>query len=105
MIAARRTRWNFALQRAVELCVELGEPLLMLEALDVDYPWASDRLHRFVLDGMAANRGGVPPSRARPTTHTSNPSRGAGAACIAALSRTRLRDRHGLLSRPSSFRD
>ena len=54
MIAARRTRWNFALQRAVEQCVELGKPLVILEPLDVDYPWASDRLHRFVLDGMAA---------------------------------------------------
>ena len=54
MIAARRTRWNFALQRAVERCVELGKPLVILEPLDVDYPWASDRLHHFVLDGMTA---------------------------------------------------
>ena len=60
MIAARRTRWNFALQRAVEQCVELGKPLVILEPLDVDYPWASDRLHRFVLDGMAATAGGLP---------------------------------------------
>jgi deoxyribodipyrimidine photo-lyase len=55
MLAARRTRWNFALQRAVEHCIELDRPLVILEALDVDYPWASDRLHRFVLDGMAAS--------------------------------------------------
>jgi deoxyribodipyrimidine photo-lyase len=55
MIATRRTRWNFGLQRAVAKCVELGKPLVILEPLDVDYPWASHRLHRFVLDGMAAN--------------------------------------------------
>jgi deoxyribodipyrimidine photo-lyase len=55
MIAARRTRWNFALQRAVQHCVELGKPLVVLEPLDADYPCASDRLHRFVLDGMAAS--------------------------------------------------
>jgi deoxyribodipyrimidine photo-lyase len=54
MIAARRTRWNFALQRAVEHCRALDKPLVIFEALDVDYPWANDRLHRFVLDGMAA---------------------------------------------------
>ena len=32
---------------------ELGKPLVILEALRAGYPWASDRLHRFVLDGMA----------------------------------------------------
>jgi len=54
MIAARRTCWNFALQHAVDACAGLGKPLVILEALDADYPWASDRFHRFVLDGMAA---------------------------------------------------
>lgn len=53
MIAFRRTHWNFALDRAVEYAVELKKPLVILEALRCDYPWASDRLHRFVLDGMA----------------------------------------------------
>ncbi len=55
MIAARRTRASFALERAVERARELGKPLLVLEALRCDYQWASDRLHRFVLDGMRAN--------------------------------------------------
>lgn len=55
MIAFRRTRWNFSLQRAVEWACKLNKPLIILEALRVDYPWASDRLHRFVLDGMADN--------------------------------------------------
>ncbi len=56
MIAARRPRWNFALERAVELAKELDKPLVVLEALRTDYEWASRRLHRFVLDGMADNR-------------------------------------------------
>ncbi len=64
MIAARRTRWNFALQHAVNLCAELKAPLLILEALDSDYPWANDRIHRFVLDGMAANAAACRASRA-----------------------------------------
>jgi deoxyribodipyrimidine photo-lyase len=52
MIAARRIGWNFAMDRALEWVRELDRPLVILEALRVDYPWASDRLHRFVLDGM-----------------------------------------------------
>ena len=55
MIASRRISANFALQRAVEWCRELGLPLVVLEALRVGYPWASDRLHAFVLAGMADN--------------------------------------------------
>lgn len=55
MIAARRARWNFALDRAIELARELDRPLIVLEALRAGYRWASDRLHRFVLDGMADN--------------------------------------------------
>jgi deoxyribodipyrimidine photo-lyase len=64
MIAARRTRWNFALQRAVQHCVALGKPLVILEPLDVDYPSATDRIHRFVLDGMAATAAVCSKSRA-----------------------------------------
>jgi deoxyribodipyrimidine photo-lyase len=55
MNASRRLHWNFALQRAVEWATELGRPLLVLEALNADYPWASDRIHAFVLHGMADN--------------------------------------------------
>ncbi|QDV67055.1 Deoxyribodipyrimidine photo-lyase [Rosistilla carotiformis] len=56
MIANRRTRYNFSLQHAASLAQELGRPLIVLEALRCDYPCASDRLHRFVLQGMADNR-------------------------------------------------
>ena len=55
MVAARRARSNFALERAVELAVELGRPLVVFEPLRVDHRWASDRLHAFVLQGMADN--------------------------------------------------
>ena len=55
MISARRTRSNFALDRAIAWSTTLQKPLVVLEALRVDYPWASDRLHRFVIDGMADN--------------------------------------------------
>ncbi len=55
MIAFRRTRWNFALDRAVEWAVELRRPILIFEPLRLGYRWASDRTHRFVIDGMADN--------------------------------------------------
>src|SRR4051794_35018719 len=55
MIAARRPTYNFALDRSIAWTPELGRPIVVLEALRVDYPHGSDRLHRFVLDGMAAN--------------------------------------------------
>src|SRR5690606_23168280 len=48
MIANRRTRWNFSLQRARDWAVELKKPLVVFEALRAGYPWASDRLHAFV---------------------------------------------------------
>ena len=55
MIAQRRVQANFALDYALERARELGKPLLIFEALRCGYPWASERLHRFVLDGMADN--------------------------------------------------
>lgn len=55
MIANRRIVWNFSLERAVEWANQLHKPLVILEALRCDYRWASDRLHRFVLDGMLEN--------------------------------------------------
>lgn len=55
MIASRRTQDSFALDRALAWSRELDRPLVVLEALRCGYPYASDRLHRFVLDGMADN--------------------------------------------------
>jgi deoxyribodipyrimidine photo-lyase len=55
MTAFRRPTWNFSLQRAVEWAQQLGKPLVILEALRVAYPWASDRIHQFILEGIADN--------------------------------------------------
>ncbi len=55
MIAARRTTWNFALDRSREHADALGKPLVILEPLRADYPWASERFHQFALDGMRDN--------------------------------------------------
>lgn len=56
MVSNRRTQWNFALQRASILSKKLNKPLLVFEALRADYRWASDRFHRFVIDGMKDNK-------------------------------------------------
>jgi deoxyribodipyrimidine photo-lyase len=64
MIAARRTSWNYGLDRAIEWCRDLQKPLVILEALRVGYEWASDRIHRFVIDGMADNAAAI--ARAKP---------------------------------------
>jgi len=55
MIAQRRLRHSFALDRAVEHARELDKPLLVFEALRVDYEHASARIHAFVLQGMEDN--------------------------------------------------
>ncbi len=52
MVGQRRLTGNFALDRAVACCRELDLPLLVFEPLRVDYRWASDRFHAFVVDGM-----------------------------------------------------
>ncbi len=53
MTAFRRLGWNFALQHAAERARALGKPLVILELLLADYPYASPRLHKFMLEGMA----------------------------------------------------
>lgn len=52
MIAQRRTKHNFALDRAIEWAKELGKPLVIFEPLRLGYRWSSQRMHRFVMDGM-----------------------------------------------------
>ncbi len=55
MTSSRRTRFNYGLQRAIAWCSELDLPLVVLEALRLEYPYASERFHRFVIDGMHDN--------------------------------------------------
>ena len=84
MTSARRLRWNFALQRAVDYAVHFRMPLVILEALRCDYPGANDRLHQFILDGMAVNRRHAARSRALYYPYV-EPSRGHGRELLSAL--------------------
>ena len=52
MTGHRRTRFNFALQHAVDQANELERPLVILEALRCGYRWANRRHHAFILRGM-----------------------------------------------------
>jgi deoxyribodipyrimidine photo-lyase len=84
MIAARRASSNFAIDRAIGWARELGKPLIVLEALRVDYPFASDRIHRFILDGMADNARAFLSSPALYYPYV-EPERGAGKGLLKAL--------------------
>ena len=83
-IAARRTRYNFALEHAIARAGELARPLVVLEALRCDYRWASDRLHRFVLQGMADNARAYAQARVAYYPYV-EPKRGAGRGLLSAL--------------------
>lgn len=86
MIASRRTTYNFGLQHAVGVAVAHDLPLVVLEALDCDYPWANDRLHRFVIDGMKDNAVAF---AATPALHYPyvEPARGAGRGLLETLAK------------------
>ena len=86
MIAQRRLVWNFALDRAIGWATELGKPLVVLEALRCDYRWASDRIHRFVLEGMAENARRAAGKRLLYVPYV-EPEVGAGKGLLRALSR------------------
>jgi deoxyribodipyrimidine photo-lyase len=86
MIAARRLSWNFALDRSVEIARELRRPLVVLEALRSDYRWASERIHRFVIEGMAANARAAAGAPVLYFPYV-EPERGAGKGLLRALSR------------------
>jgi deoxyribodipyrimidine photo-lyase len=47
-----RAHDNFALNFAVEQADALGIPVLVYHGLRPDYPWASDRIHTFILEGV-----------------------------------------------------
>ena len=55
MIATRRTRYNYALEHAVDRAKQLGKPLIVFEPLRARYRWASDRFHHFIIEGMRSN--------------------------------------------------
>lgn len=86
MIAARRPRWNFGLQHAAEEAARRDLPLIVFEPLRCGYRWASDRIHRFVIDGMRDNAAHFAD---RPVTYYPylEPEAGAGKGLLEALCR------------------
>lgn len=52
----KRTYDNHALKFAIEKANELDLPLLVYEGLKFYYPWASDRIHTFILEGVEEKR-------------------------------------------------
>jgi deoxyribodipyrimidine photo-lyase len=52
----KRVANNHALIWAVRQANELGLPLVVYEGLKYYYPWASDRLHTFILEGVEEKR-------------------------------------------------
>jgi deoxyribodipyrimidine photo-lyase len=84
MTSARRPSYNFALEHALTLASELKKPLLVLEALRVDYPWACDRFHHFVLTGMADNQAAFAKSKVGYYPYV-EPREGAGRGLLEAL--------------------
>ena len=84
MVAARRPTASWALQHAVAHAERLGRPLVVLEALRADYPWASARHHRFIIDGMAHNRAAFDRPGVTYLPYV-EPAAGAGRGLVAAL--------------------
>jgi deoxyribodipyrimidine photo-lyase len=84
MVAARRGRYNFGLQQAAAHARALKLPLLVFEPLRASYPWASQRLHTFVVEGMASNAAHFAKTVAHYYPYL-EPKRGAGAGLLAAL--------------------
>ncbi len=52
----KRTTHNHALNYAVQMANERKLPLVVYEGLKYYYPWANDRLHTFILEGVAEKR-------------------------------------------------
>lgn len=84
MVTQRRLEWNFALDHALDWSRTLAKPLVVLEALRVDYPWSSPRHHRFALDGMREHQDRLANT---PVTYLPyvEPEPGAGKGLLAAL--------------------
>ena len=84
MTAYRRTKSNFSLQRAAEWALHLKLPLVVLSALRLDYPFASDRIHSFILDSMEDVSRELESSGVKVFSYV-EPEPGAGKGLLAAL--------------------
>jgi deoxyribodipyrimidine photo-lyase len=56
MQMTKRAHHNHALNFAIQKANELKLPLVVYEGLKYYYPWASDRLHTFILEGVEEKR-------------------------------------------------
>ncbi len=52
----KRTEYNHALGFAIQQANECKLPLVVYECLKYYYPWASDRIHTFILEGVEEKR-------------------------------------------------
>jgi deoxyribodipyrimidine photo-lyase len=52
----KRASNNYALNFAIQMANERGLPLVVYEGLKYYYPWANDRIHTFILEGVAEKR-------------------------------------------------
>ena len=52
----KRASHNYALNFAIQMANERRLPLVVYEGLKFYYPWASDRIHTFILEGVAEKR-------------------------------------------------
>lgn len=84
MIGSRRTRHNPALEQAIAHSAALGVPLVVFEPLRAGYDWASDRHHRFVMDGMEDNAAACAAANVRYVSWL-EPKPGAGKGLLEAL--------------------
>lgn len=86
MIANRRVNWNLSLERALEHATQLNKPLLIFESLRCGHQWASARIVRFVLDGMADNYRQLKQGKAHYFPYV-EPKPGAGSGLLPALAK------------------
>lgn len=86
MTAARRTRFNPALEHAVGLAAAADRPLVVLDALQADHPHASARTCTFAVEGMEAVRARFAAAGVRHHPYV-EPAPGAGRGLLAALAR------------------
>ena len=52
----KRASHNYALNFAIQMANERGLPLVVYEGLKFYYPWANDRIHTFILEGVEEKR-------------------------------------------------
>lgn len=52
----KRATHNYALNFAIEMANDRGLPLVVYEGLKYYYPWANDRTHTFILEGVAEKK-------------------------------------------------